>query len=218
MISIRSGMGLGDSLYLQSVVRHFVGKGQKIEACSAWPDVFMPLGAMVKVSPFRRNLIDRLAHYAMRRGVIGTTKFDDCCIQAGICERVDLRLDWKPINADLINSLRSVGKPIIVVQMPRAPFGDRTDRYGIELLPDWRRVQRAIELIGSRAFIVQIGSGQSLHSFSGIDLNLANKTSVCDLLDVGWVAGAFLGYCSFIIPLSESFSKPALLVWSRRGL
>ena len=205
MISIRSGMGLGDSLYLQSVVRHFVGKGQKIEACSAWPDVFMPLGAMVKVSPFRRNLIDRLAHYAQRRGVIGTTQFDDCCIQAGVHEQIDLRIDWKPLNTDLISNLRSSGKPIIALQMPRAPFGDRTDKYGIELLPDWQRLQRAIDLIGQRAFIVQIGSGQPLHSFSGIDFDLANKTTVCDLLDVAWAADAFLGYCSFIIPLAESF-------------
>jgi hypothetical protein len=32
------------------------------------------------------------------------------------------------------------------------------------------------------------------------------------------VATAFVGYCSFVIPLAESLNKPALLVWSKRGL
>jgi hypothetical protein len=41
---------------------------------------------------------------------------------------------------------------------------------------------------------------------------------VRDLLDVASVADGFLGYCSFMVPLAESFSKPALFVWSHRGL
>jgi hypothetical protein len=57
-----------------------------------------------------------------------------------------------------------------------------------------------------------------LHQFTGIDIDLANKTTVSDLFDVATKAVAFLGYVSFIVPLAESLSKPALLVWSRRGL
>jgi hypothetical protein len=32
------------------------------------------------------------------------------------------------------------------------------------------------------------------------------------------VAHGFIGYVSFIVPLAESLMKPALLVWSSRGL
>ncbi len=217
MLSVRSGMGLGDSLYLQSVARHFVSKGEKVEACSAWPEVFRPLGNAVTVSPFRRTSIDRLAHYSMRRGVVGTDQFQDCCIQAGIREPVDLRLDWKPLNPIFTLGLRRDDRPIVVVQMPRAPFA-RTDGWGTEFLPDCGTIQRMIDRIGKKAFFVLIGKGEPWFRFSGIDLDLTNKTTISDVLDIGLAADGFLGFCSFIVPLAESLSKPLLLVWSRRGL
>jgi hypothetical protein len=217
VISIRGGAGIGDALYLQSVARHFVETGEKVEACCDWPDVFRMLAGEVKVSPFRRKPIDRLAHYASRRGVVGTTQFEDCCIQAGIREKVDLRLDWQLVNAGLVEMLRSSGKPVVVVQMPRAPFG-RVDGFGKELLPDCRRIQEAIDYMDGRATVVQVGKGVPWFRFSRIDIDLVDRTSARDLIDIGCAADAFLGYCSFIVPLAESFSKPALLVWSRAGL
>lgn len=216
MLAIRGGAGLGDSIYVQSVARYFSEKGHSVEVCSDWPDVFRPL-AGVKVSPFRRDRIDHLAHYSRRRAAIGTDQFQDCCIEARIAEPVDFRLDWHPAKTDLVYRLRSVGRPIIAVQMPRAPFG-RKDGFGSEFLPDCRRIQQAIDAIGVRAYFVQIGSGTKLHEFHGIDLDLANRTSVSDVIDVGYAADAFLGFCSFIVPLAESLNKPALLIWSRRGL
>jgi hypothetical protein len=217
MISIRGGAGIGDALYLQSVARHFVEKGEAIEACCDWPDVFRPLAGKVKVSPFRRKPIDRLAHYSARRAIAGTTQFEDCCIQAGIRDRVDLRLDWQIVNVGLVEMLRATGKPIVVVQLPRAPFG-RTDGFGKELLPDCRRIQDAIDRLSGRAFLVQVGKGAPWFQFEGIDLDLVDRTSVAEMIDIGLAADAFLGYVSFIVPLAESFSKPALLVWSRAGL
>lgn len=217
MISIRGGAGIGDALYLQSVARHFVERGESVEACCDWPDVFRPLACNVRVSPFRRYHIDRLAHYSVRRGVAGTTQFEDCCIQAGIRDPVDLRLDWKVVNAGIVEMLRASGKPIVAVQMPRAPFG-RTDGYGKELLPDCRRIQQAIDLLSGRALLVQVGKGEPWFRFNGIDIDLVDRTSVSELIDIGFAADAFLGYVSFIVPLAESFSKPALLVWSSAGL
>lgn len=217
MIATRSGSGLGDALYLQSVVRHFVQDGRRVEACCDWPDVFLPLRDLVTVTPFRRKAIDLLAHYASRRGVVGTTQFEDCCINAGIVGPVEFRLDWTVQNSVLTARLLQSGRPLILVQMPRAPFA-RSDGYGMELLPDAKVIQRAIDRLRSRALIVQIGSGKPLHQFSGIDVDLANKTSVSDLIDVASVASGFLSQCSFVVPLAESFGKPALFVWSRRGL
>ena len=217
MISIRCGAGLGDAIYLQSVARHLVERGEDVEACSDWPDVFLPLAGKVRVSPFRRKPIGRLAHYSQRRALAGTTQFEDCCIQAGIRDPVDLRLDWQPLNGDLVAQMRAAGRPVVAVQMPRAPFG-RSDGFGVEFLPDCRRIQDAIDRLRGRVYLVQIGKGKRQFHFEGIDLDLADRTSVSDVLDVGYAADGFLGYCSFIVPLAESFSKPALLVWSRRGL
>lgn len=206
-------MGLGDSLYLQSVARYFVGKGENVDVCSAWPDVFRPLAGKVTVYPFRRERINTLAHYTARKGAPGTSQFEDVCMCAGIREPVDLRLDWVPTGGVAIPHLR----PVICVQLPRTPM-DRTDSFGDELLPDCSVIQRVIDIIGDRATFIQIGKGKPLYSFAGINIDLANKTTVAELLDVACRADAFLGYVSFVIPLAESLSKPALLVWSRRGL
>jgi hypothetical protein len=216
--SIRGGSGLGDAIYLQSVARHFVERGQRLRVHSAWPDVFRPLGDRVTVAPFRRDGIDILAHYSLRKGR-GTNQFEDCCIQAGLKPPFDLRLDWALTDVSLVANLlaKADGRKILLVQLPRSPMG-RTDGFGAELLPDCHVIQYAIDRLRERAMVVQIGSGEPVFRFSGIEVDLANQTTVSQLLDVGFAADAFLGYCSFIIPLAESFSKPALLVWSARGL
>lgn len=216
MRSIRGGRGIGDSLYVQAIARHLINRdGNKLKVCSDWPDIFRPLGNMAKVVPFTRLGIDILAHYSLRKKHKETTQFKDCCLQAGINEPVDLKLDWTPHDLDLIASLGD--KPIVLVQMPRNPMG-RTDGFGKELMPDCRVIQKIINHVKGRATIVQIGAGAPLFRFEGIDIDLANKTSLRDLLDVASVADGFLGYCSFIVPLAESFDKPGLFVWSRKGL
>lgn len=217
MKRIRSGMGLGDSLYLQPVVRHLVNQGQRLEVCSEWPDVFRPLGDKVRIDRFSRQNIQILAHYSLRKGRTDTNQFEDCCLQAGIKEPVEFRLDWQPVNHGLIASVRRSWKPILCVQLPRNPMG-RTDGFGKELMPDCRVIQQAIDKLRERYFVVQVGAGKPIYEFAGIDLDLANKTSVSDLIDVAYASDLFLGYCSFMVPLAESLSKPAVLVWSRKGL
>lgn len=217
LISIRAGNGLGDALYLQSVVRHLVEKGENVEVCTAWPDVFLPLKGRIQVSEFRRERINRLAHYTNRKMIAGTDQFKDSCLAAGIMEPVDLRLDWSVQNLDLVQRVSCTHRPVIAVQLPRAPM-NRSDGFGSSLLPNCNVIQRAIDRIGKRAVFVQIGSGEPLFSFRGIDLDLANQTSVTDLIDVGCAADGFLGYVSYIVPLAESLNKPALLIWSRKGL
>lgn len=219
MKTIRSGMGLGDALYLQAVARHLVAYGQSLKVCCEWPDVFKPLIATGKVqmAPFTRVGIDILAHYSKRKANEGTTQFEDCCLEAGIKEPVELKLDWPASASTLADRLQGrPALPVVCVQLPRTPMG-RTDGFGAELLPNCAAIQVAIDALRGRALIVQIGAGKSLYSFNHIDLNLANETTVSELLDVASVADAFIGYPSYTIPLAESFDKPALFVWSRRG-
>lgn len=214
-VAIRGGSGLGDAIYLQSVVRHLVEQGHNIEVCTDWPDVYRQLGG-ITLSPFRRDRIDLLGHYSMRRGVAGTTQFEDCCIQAGIRERIEFDLQWSRTGR-AAERLSGIDRPIIAVQMPRPPFG-RHDGFGMEFLPKFERIQAAIDHLRGRACLVQIGSGPSLHEFAGIYIDLRDKTSVCDLFDIATAVDGFLGYCSFIIPLAEALFKPVFCIWSRRGL
>lgn len=216
MRSIRGGMGIGDAIYLAAVVRHLVAGGQRLEVCTAWPEVFATYADFIKLSPFRRSPIDVLAHYSRRRNW-RTRQFQDVCIQAGIGDAVDLRLDWTVTDTALTQRLLSDGRPIVCLQLPRAPMG-RTDGVGLELLPDCRRVQDIIDRLDRRALVVQVGSGRPLFKFSGIDVDLRDETTVSQLIDVASVSSGMLGYVSFIVPLAEALLKPALLVWSKRGL
>lgn len=215
--SIRGGMGLGDALYVQAITRHLVLRGESMRVHTAWPDVFKQLGESVRTASFRRDNIDLLAHYSKRKGRIETTQFKDCCIQAGIREDVELRLDWVPEDLGLLDRLKRIGRPIICISLARSPMG-RTDGFGAEVLPDCAAIQTAIDRVKDRALIVQLGSGKSLFRFEGIDVDLSNETTVTQLLDVASIASGFIGYPSFIVPLAESFSKPVLTVFSRRGL
>ena len=81
MRSIRGGMGLGDALYVQAVARHITATGERLLVCTAWPDVFKPLGDKVEFAPFRRQRIDVLAHYSTRKA-LPTKQFDDVCAAA----------------------------------------------------------------------------------------------------------------------------------------
>lgn len=166
---------------------------------------------------FRRDRVSRVAHYVNRKRVPGTDQFTDCCINAGLGEGVEFRLDWDPVRPELIRHVRASGKPVLAVQLPRNPMG-RDDGYGDDLLPDCKTIQQAIDGLKREFFIIQIGKGAPLYRFSGLDVDYANRTSVADCIDLVSAADAVLGYCSFIVPLAECLGKPGLFVWSQRGL
>jgi hypothetical protein len=217
MKSIRCGRGLGDSIYLESVCRHLIETtGEPLRIASDWPDVFAPLNGDVSVVPFTRMNIDIIAHYSRRKGDPTTTQFQDCCIGAGIKEHVELRLDWFPTTS-IGDKLLATDKPIVCVGLPRAPMG-RTDEFGKEILPRAGITQAIIDRLKDRATIVQIGSGDPLHQYKGIDVDLANKTTVAELLDVCHAASGFVGYVSFILAAAEALHKPSIMVWARAGL
>ena len=216
-ISMRAGSGLGDTLYLQGVARYFVEKGVTVEVCARpeyW-DVFKFLN--VKTSNFRRSPITHCAHYTPRKGSVGTNQWQDCCIGAGIRGKYEFKLDWKPTNKELCFQIKNLPGPRIAVGLPRVPLG-RSDGVGAELLPNCKRIQQVIDAYKDKVSFILVGEGKPLYTFSGIHLDLSNKTTVSDLIDAAWCVDGFLAYVSYIVPLAESLYKPAFFVWSRAGL
>lgn len=202
-------------MYVQAVARHLVRSGQQIVVKSGWREVFSQLP--VKVLPFDRSA-DINCHYTLRKGQ-PTNQFQDCCLQAGIKEAVDFRLDWAVTDWDLIESVRlkAKGRKVILVQMARRPM-DRLDGYGDELLPQRDAYQACVDALSAEAFTVLIGSGKPMYEVTGASLDLTQKTTVSQLLDLGKSCDGLLGYCSLFVPLAEQFSKRALYVWARAGL
>ena len=217
MIDIRSGSGLGDSLYLQGVVRELVNRGETdITVRTNFPDVFHSIKDHIHTVPFTKENTKQTAVYTLRMGE-PTSYFQDCCISAGLQGSVDFKMDWSVKNTDLIAELKSHNKPILLVQMVRKPMA-RDDGFAENLVPNCDRIQEALDQIGDKAYKVLIGAGENLHPFEGIDLDLSNKTTLHDILDLGYSCDAMLGYCSFMVPLAEQFSKNVLFIWSRKGL
>lgn len=197
---------------MQSVVRHLLKHGhERMKVRADFPDVFRPLGDRVIVEPFSKTGVDLLAHYSIRKSHGGSTQFQDCCTSAGIHSPAELRLDWEPTAPPLVSGR------VALVQLPRAPMG-RTDGFGAELLPDCRAIQEAIDELRKSCTVVQVGAGESLHRFKRVDVDLSNQTTVAQLIDLAHASVCMLGYCSFFVPLAESLDKPALFVWSKRGL
>ena len=204
---IRGGSGLGDSLYVQTIARHLVKQGKEVEVCSNWPEIFSQMD--VKVSEFTRQNIDKICHYN-RRKPEPTSQFEDCCIDAGVTG-VEYTLDWE------IQGQWDFPKPVLLVYMPRTPM-DRKDNYGKELFPDCDVLNDIIRVIKPHFYTIQVGKGNPLYKLDNIDLDLVNKTSVTDLLDLAKLSSRLIGQISGMIPLAESFDKKCLALFSFKGL
>jgi len=213
---IRAGGGLGDSLYLQSIVRHLVGKGENLEVCTNWNDVFLPLADKVKLSPFSRENIQIIAHYTQRKN-LPTKQFDDSCFQAGIKDKVELKLDWSPVSNKFTDIVSGCIKPTLAVLTYREPMG-RSDGFAEDLLPCPEQMNKIISDLKEKYTIIEIGQGDPKFKYDGIDLNFTNRTSVSEMIDVVASVDAIFGYCSFLVPLAESLNKKSLFCWSHKGL
>ena len=208
---IRSGFGLGDNLYLQSVVRHLVGQGVKLDVCTPYPELFQH---DVEFSEFSRHNIAILAHYTRGKKDRNTTQWEDVCLSAKVSTKIPLQLDWKIQNDVLVERVlkQSEGRNIIAVLLPRPPMG-RSDNFGAEILPDCGVIAHLIKPY----YTVQLGKGTPLYDLD-VSVDYANQTSVTDMLDIASICDGFIGYPSFFVPLAESLNKPGLFVWSRQGL
>lgn len=214
MKRIRSGRGIGDNLYLQSIARHLVKAKHKLQVCTDYPELF-PLA--VTFAPWTRAGIDITCHYTYNIKNQSTNQFQDCCKLAGV-SGVELKLDWQQKNTALLDSIKSKanGRPILFVNGARAPF-NRTDNYGVELMPDGGVYESVIARLKKRFFSIYCGKVARVHNVH-VDLDLHGTTSVTDLVDIASISSAFFGQCSFVIPLAESFDRPMLALWSARGL
>lgn len=211
---IRGGSGLGDCLYLRAVAEHLARQGHRVTACTDYAGVFH--GSGIAVEPFRRDRVDRIAHYSPRKSVVGTTQWEDVCDVAQI-ERIPLAITWTVRNHSLIDRLRGFasGRPLVLVHGGRAPMA-RTDGFGKELLPKAEAFDEVLVNLQD-CFLVQIGGAEQLYPLS-CDITLNGSTSVPDLLDLGASCDGVVGQCSFAIPLAEVFDRPGLFVWASEGM
>lgn len=213
-LRIRGGNGLGDALYVQAIARHLVKQGVQLEVCTRYPEVFEHLN--VKTASFSRENIHFLAHYTSRKTQKGTNQWQDVCAAIGNrASGAELTIDWEVRNEPLVKIISS-HRPVMVVHGGRAPM-QRKDGFGNELIPNKHVFASILNKLRERYFTVYIGRDQRLFNLD-VDLDMSNRTSITDVLDIASVADAFFGQCSFIIPLAESFDRRLLILWSSAGV
>lgn len=214
MKRIRGGSGLGDSLYVRPIVDYYVSRGHNVTVMSNYPAIFLGSGA--KVEPFTRNGTNVLAHYTAGKARTNTNQWEDVCVAARVGV-LPLRFEWEIQNRLLTRDLQAMarGKPIIMVNGGRPPMG-RKDGFGDEMLPKRAAFDAVLSALEG-CFTVEVGQGSELYPLTA-DVDLAERTSVADLLDIASIASGLVGQCSFMIPLAEAFDKPLLCVWAAKGL
>lgn len=214
-LTMRGPSGLGDAIYLRVVAEHIAEQGVDLEVLNNYPDVFC--GAAVTVKPFVRGMkVDIVSHYVYGKNNPGTNQFQDMCIAAKLPATIPLRFDWKVMNRRLVDDLRTraAGRKIIVVHGGRTPMA-RTDGFGAELLP----LKAAFDLVLGElrdCFLVRVGK-HALYPLAA-ELDLQDRTTVTDLIDIGQACDGWVAQCSFAVPLAEAFDKPLLAVWAAAGL
>ncbi len=215
-IRIRSGRGLGDSIYLRPLVEQFRADGHPVTVLTDYPGIFEGTGASTE--KFNRFQVNCLAHYTMNKGNPNTNQWQDICGSAGLI--VPLETKWrKPQGlATIVREMAGPDRPVVLVHGGRIPMG-RTDGFGAEIMP----LQAAFETIIAdlrgylNCFTVRLGAGGDAYPLD-CNLDLNDKTTEQDLLDLASGCDAVLGQCSWAIPLAEIFDKPLLVVWARAGL
>ena len=123
---IRSGRGLGDTLYMRSLVRHLVGIGKNLQVCTDYPELFE--GMPVTFDVFSRHNIDYLSHYTKHKADQRTNQWQDICKTAGV--EAELKIDWKVKNKSLVNEILDManGRKVLFVHGGREPMA-RKDRF-----------------------------------------------------------------------------------------
>jgi len=215
MIRIRSGRGLGDSIYLRAIVDYLVGTGDRVTALSDYPGIFAGSGA--KIEAFAREGTVRVAHYTESMGDQSLTQWAAMLRRAGFGPHVPLLIKWQVQNAALVERVRAqaAGRPLILVHGGRVPM-ERTDGFGAALVPKREAFNCALGALGD-CYRVRIGKAPHLYPLP-VDADLRGATSVADLLDLASVCDGMLAQCSFAVPLAEVFDKPLLAIWARAGL
>ena len=208
---IRAGAGLGDAIYLRAVVEELLRRGECLEVCTHYPELFADLD--VKVEPFSRENIRTLAHYVDGKTNHETNQWQDICRRANV--DAPLRIERKTGNEALVAEVRAfaAGRPVVLAHGGRVPMA-RKDGFGMGILPSKVVFDCVLEQL-SDCYVVHVGKpaeGDQVYTFAA-NLDLSGQTKPSELLDLGAACDALVGQPSFVIPLAEVFDKPLLVVW-----
>ena len=222
MIAWVSPKGLGDAIYLRAIVLHHLGQPQTV--FTMWEDVFSNMRD-VKVMPLSDVALEhdynlRYAFYCLHCNMPelkNLSQFEMMCRQGGITESVELKIDWGVRNEALVKSVRdaAAGRPIMLVQVPKRP-GNIEQKL---IRPNTAAFVSAVRE-RDRFFRVIVGNRHFCDDIEECprELDLLDKTSVTDILDLATAADTFLSDPCYLVVLAQAIGKPFECMFSADGL
>jgi hypothetical protein len=221
---IKCASGFGDSLYMYPIVKYLIESGQEesIIVMTDYADIYKCASFKDKLSFVKhsKDMAQYKISYCGNKYKLGTSQFQDVCLAAGVPTHTDFTIDWKIRNTELINNIRKLSsnkKKVCFISAPFKPFG-RVDEFGKELTINYKRMDDLIARNKDDYFFIQVCKNIPEYQLNNIDLNLAGKTSISDVLDIMSISDRSMGQIGHILPLSEVFDTKCLLFFSRKGL
>jgi hypothetical protein len=226
--ALNAPRGLGDAIYLRAVALHLLAMGKAVKVFTRWPDVFsgmdVEFGSMAEVTAlegqkFRapstqvRNVMACL--HCQVPYIAALDKFALACLQAGIEDEIELRIDWQVRNDDLVNRIRDAAgvRPIVVFQ-PLRKAHNEADEVLRPKAGAFAKYVGAVE-----GFKVKVGSAEfTTDDGLSCDLDLYGQTSVTDVLDVVSCADLCVAENCFLPVAAQAMNRRFVLVMARRAL
>jgi hypothetical protein len=216
---IKGPSGLGDAIYLYPVVKWYTARYDKVIVRSFYPELFQNI-KNVEVEPFRaKGDINLKCSYTKRKYTAGTSQFEDIVIGAEIKEALDFKIDWEIKNKGIEEIIRKEvkGKKVCIITAPYEPFA-REDKWGKLLRIKSGMMQTIVDKYRDKVFFIQVGGRFTLTEIKGTQLNLINKISVSDLIDLVCVGDIGLSQIGNMLPICESLGKKNFLFFAETGL
>lgn len=221
MIELNASKGLGDAIHMRAIALHLLRRGEQVTVFTGWAEVFGDLPVIVKPLSARTGDEDlRHAKPCLHCRIEAVTHLDAfamACLQAGIEEPVDLLMDWRIRNINLVQRVRQEadGRPVLLFQPLK-----KASNVNQALARPHREAFAAFVAGRADHFRVKIGRPQDLQpdGHPPCDLDLTGKTSVPDVFDLGMACDAAFGESCFVLVMAEAMSKPFTWMFSRRGI
>lgn len=217
-LDLNAPKGLGDAIYLRAIVLHLLKRGDDPTVFTRWPGVFADLPIKVKSVEDVTGQEDlRHAMYCLFCRVPAVKALDQfalACLQAGILEPVQLRIDWPVKNRALLDDVRkrANGRRVLMFQPVK-----KANKEQEALRPKRDAFSRYVA--ERNEFRVKVGSPSHIMEgdTSPCDLDLTGKTTVQDVFDLASAVDVVFCEPCFLLPLAESMDKPVVCMFSRRG-
>lgn len=222
MFELNAPKGLGDAIYLRAVVLHLLALGERVKVYTPWPDVFV--GLPIEIAPpaasgssdWNLHSVTACLHCEVPL-IRAMDKFTLACAQAGIAERIELKINWVTRNTGLVEDIkrRAAGRRVMIYQTVK-----RARNPVQEMWQPHRAAFNRFVAGQKDCFRVKLGHPDFTvtDESAECEIDLAGKVSVTDVFDIASAAALIFGEDCFLPVLAQAMDRPFVCMFSSRGL